>query len=375
MGGNAFPDLKVPRLSPEEYKTVRDKCVTILENFYKEVVCPPEAPEKIDHGDVDILVSVPRRDINMDEIASSLTAIRRTRVGVTTSFAVPHPTQKATYAQVDAHVCREGCLRWELWMGGYGDLVQIIGVLSRGIGLTMTDKGLHVRIPEIEPTNRKAAMIYLTSDVESVMIFLGLDVEAYRNGFNSIEKIYAWCAAGRFFGRDTEKKSEYSANDRSRLRKRKMFTDFLTEWVPNHPETFKNETKTPRDQVLQEAITFFHVEGRYNEAMNAWKLEEEERTVLEEVRNVIPEDGERSRITLRGLKRWTVIQNGMPKLRDETDPAEPAQAAWLRELKGDRKDHFLKWVIANYAELGSRERRRARSKITIHGTEKNLGRD
>src|ERR1700753_3093667 len=110
MGGHAFPGLDIPRLSLEEYATVREKCVAVLCNFYEQVVCAPEAPEKTDHGDVDILVSVPRNPINIEDLGTYLQAIRRTCVGVTTSFAVPHPTKRNAYAQVDTHACREGYL-------------------------------------------------------------------------------------------------------------------------------------------------------------------------------------------------------------------------------------------------------------------------
>jgi hypothetical protein len=381
MGGNAFPGLDVPRLTPEEYKTIRDKCVLVLRNFYEQVVCPPEAPEKIDHGDIDLLVSVPRRPINMDELNANLQSIRRTRVGVTTSFAVPHPTKQYSYAQIDAHACPESYLEWELWMGGYGDLVQILGVLNRGIGLTMNDKGLHVRIPEIEPINRKSSMVYLTNDVNMVMKFLGLNGDEYTQGFSTMDQLFAWCAAGRFYGPDNERADDEeiiaktSANDRRRFKLRPMFSNFFKVWAPAHPEAFQNEQLTPRETVLREAIKIFGVEAKYNEAMVLWREKEEENVALRIIREAIPEEGERLKQVMRGLKRWTTLQNGIPVLKVENDPSDPCNTQWLRELKGDRIEPFLKWVTENCAELRSREKRRAEAQSNNPGINMESNRD
>jgi hypothetical protein len=252
-------------------------------------------------------------------------------------------------------------------MGGYGDLVQIVGVLNRGIGLTMNDKGLHVRIAEIEPSNRKASMIRLTDDPINVMKFLGLDSEEYKRGFESKEQIFRWIAAARFYGPDPERSaddetiSKNSSNDRQRFRKREMFAQFFKEWAPAHPEAFKNAERIPRQDVLREVIDFFQVQDQYNEAMSTWKQEETQREILEAIRRVIPAEGEKLGQAIRGAKRWTAFQNGAPGMRDETDPNK-VPAHWLRELKADHKEVFLDWLKANWVELWRREKRRASSR-------------
>jgi hypothetical protein len=370
MGGGAFPKLDVPRLATEEYTTIRDKCITILQDFYEQVSCPPEAPEKLDHGDVDLLVCGPKtKSISMDQVGSRLGAIQRTKAGVTTNFAVHHPSKPDAFSQIDIHVCQDGRLEWESWMGGYGDLVQIVGVLNRGIGLTMNDKGLHVRIPEIEPSNRKASMIRLTDDPINVMKFLGLDSEEYKRGFESQEQIFRWIAAARFYGPDPERSaddettiSKNSSNDRQRFRKRQMFAQFFNEWAPAHLEAFKNEERIPRQDVLREAIDFFQVQVQYNDAMSTWKLEETQRDILKAIRRVIPAEGEKLGQAIRGAKRWTAFQNGTPVMLDETDPNKVPDPHWLRELKADHKEVFLDWLKANWVELQRREKHRASSR-------------
>lgn len=368
MGGNAFPTLEVPRLSHEEYQTVRTKCISILQQFYEQVVSPPEAPDKPDHGDVDILVSIARGGavVNIEEIETKFGAIQRTKMGVTTSFAVPHPTKKS-YAQVDVHVCKEGCLAWELWMGGYGDLVQIIGMLNRSIGLTMTDKGLFVRVPEIEPTRPKKSRLFLTCDSGAVMEFLGLDAEEYKGGYQSLEQVFRWCAAGKYYGHqrrsrsDTEEDVQTSpskSDDRKRLRKRPMFAQFVLDWSPSHPEAYKNEVPVERTQVLRAAVEHFKVEKEYKEMLHQWQSEQNEIDTLNAIRETIPLET-RSRTTLLGIKRWTRFQNGIPYLRDEDDPVDPSSAKiWLQKLSGESRKNFLNWVALNHTECRKREKGR-----------------
>jgi hypothetical protein len=167
MGGNAFTGLSCPRLSPEQYYVIRDRSLAILKDkFYAKVICPPEAPSKEDHGDIDLLASEPTHTFTVGELSSALGAIRNTREGKTTSFAVPLsetpntsnsnkglPTTSTTsetqtisttskpdftsttttksYVQIDVHVCVPGYLEWELFHSSYGDLMQILGVMNR----------------------------------------------------------------------------------------------------------------------------------------------------------------------------------------------------------------------------------------------------
>lgn len=67
--------------------------------------------------------------------------------------------------------------KWQLFHHAFGDLWNLLGTTIRPFGLTANEKGLHVRIEEIELLDRKKSMIYLTKDPLEVCQLLGLDAE------------------------------------------------------------------------------------------------------------------------------------------------------------------------------------------------------
>jgi hypothetical protein len=419
MGGNAFPTLRVPRLKPEEYNEVLARTLGILKQFYSHVSVAPEAPGKPDYGDIDILVSEPYEesskppsDATSDSttttynaisskarkelIIKSLNAVQSTKLGVTTSFAVPHPTFPDTYAQVDTHECLPGRVAWEAWMGGYGDMTQILGVLNRPLGLTMNDLGLFVRVKEVEKNNRKASMVMLTNTPEGVCEFLGLDRKQWLDGFETEEEIFKWCAKGKFYGRVWNKgeKGESSlnisedkqdgkstvdeagfsgedktaaeggtvtTNDRARMRTRPMFKRFFREWLPENPDAFGNEWPVERQQVLDTGLDQFGVRPKYDEIMSKYWEEERQKSVLEELQAVIPLTGDKMKEAIRGIKRWTKLEDGKPVIREEDDPGNTMEVEWLWKMEPVTFKKFLQWVAVNYKDLRSMEKNRAKS--------------
>lgn len=64
MGGNAFggvlPDSAFPRLPPNVYRALKARITPLVQSLYTHVATPIEAPEKLDHGDLDFTVAGPR---------------------------------------------------------------------------------------------------------------------------------------------------------------------------------------------------------------------------------------------------------------------------------------------------------------------------
>jgi hypothetical protein len=364
MGGAAFPNYNTPRLSHDDYNLLRDKCIEVLAQFYEQAVCPPEGPSKQDHGDVDLLVCKPKHGNDPHRIMMALGAVERTKAsGPTVSYAVPLPRKDrktSDYAQIDIHRCNEGFLEWEYFMNSYGDMVQILGILNRSIGLTMNDKGLHARVAEVESTNRKASMLHLTSDVPETLRFLGLDREKLLQGFASDEEVYEWCVSGRFYC--PLRKSHESANDRARLKKRPMFTNFVIEWLPANPEIWENRKIFSRQEVLDEAVKQFGVQARYSQIMSEWETRVKVDKMLEAIKKVIPLENEGLGQVLKGLKRWARLdENGEAQLLTEPDAKEDISHSpdWLSEVPEDKKANLLLWVQTNYQELRRREKDRS----------------
>lgn len=62
MGGIAFSlkdprGLYTPRMPPEVYSFMRDKCHALLRQRFLAVASPIEAPDKSDYGDIDVFVA------------------------------------------------------------------------------------------------------------------------------------------------------------------------------------------------------------------------------------------------------------------------------------------------------------------------------
>ena len=64
MGGNAFGSIlrpaAFPRIPPTVYRALKARILPLLEELYTYVGIPHVAPEKADHGDLDLIVCLPR---------------------------------------------------------------------------------------------------------------------------------------------------------------------------------------------------------------------------------------------------------------------------------------------------------------------------
>ncbi len=367
MGGSAFsqvgkhgePVLNTPRLEPAKYIEVRDKYLTILTKFYEKVVAPFEAPGKKDHGDVDILVEGLRDNVEPKKLAVSLGARRYFTNGRTTSYGIALSEEDNTYFQLDIHLCRTGFLEWECFMNNYGDLWQIVGMMQRNVGLTATDRGFHVRIPEIERDNRKVSMIYLSHSPEEVLEFLGLDREKYNTGFQSEDEIFMWCTGGRFFQADTFEVREETANDRQRMKQRVMFRRFITEWLPAHAELNPDREEWTREAVLHEALKAFGQQEEYDRRMKAWEAAEKEKQLWRKIAKTIPKEGEKLGQVMRSLKRWVWLNQDKPQFREKPLVDLTSEPLWTSQIPIDREDDVISWICANWDEASQKEKSRA----------------
>ncbi len=80
-----------------------------------------------------------------------------------------------------------------------GDLWNILGTTIRPFGLTVNDKGMYLRIPEIELLDRKKSMIYLTDSPSQILQFLGLDEEKWWAEFGTRREMFELAAGCRMF--------------------------------------------------------------------------------------------------------------------------------------------------------------------------------
>jgi hypothetical protein len=180
MGGNAFserlPTAVFPRMSPAFYNSLKARITPRLEALYHLVAVPPEAPGKLDYGDLDVMVCRPKdikegvplsECVTFAEIEQALGSAHSIPLpgDRTSNFAVPIQQDEAQhfpvaqeairegkldlvqfYVQIDLHFCEDlESWRSRILFQSYGELGMILGMLAKTVGLTWTVAGLKVR--------------------------------------------------------------------------------------------------------------------------------------------------------------------------------------------------------------------------------------
>ncbi|KAI1966893.1 hypothetical protein LOZ58_000383 [Ophidiomyces ophidiicola] len=384
MGGKVFsqpkgdlPALHTPRMSEAVHSHLRDFCIEQLRLCFEDVVAPAEAPEKVDYGDVDTLVSKPLPGFSWDEVAGLLKAHRTEKFGESRCFAVPisldnNDNGETPYAQVDVHICHPGFIEWECLLDAYGDMWQIVGKFLRPLGLTATDKGLHIRIEEIEPKNRAYSKIYLTHNVNDVLDFLGLDLKQYQEGFETMDQLYRWCSSGKFFHPSAFKFTYETANDRQRYKKRIMFQTFVDKWLPEHAGLWHGREPMTRETVVEHALIRFDKREEYDKIISTWRLKIKEEELWNEISTALSEEysGDIALI-LRGFKRWVQFpteevknsdQLPNPSLRETAEMEVDRQPRWVSQISSENsKAHVFNWVRQVWPQVRTLEKERIKA--------------
>ncbi|KAI9712901.1 MAG: hypothetical protein M1812_006770 [Candelaria pacifica] len=389
MGGSAFAAAKpgestpnICRLPIYIYNSLSREYTDRLSVFYERVAVPRSAPEKTSHGDLDVLVSNARHQFSVEDLAAKLGALKfiHSARNPTTNFAIPlgkslqegverisDDGSDAQCFQLDVNVCPPEILDWEVFHKAYGDLWSILGTSVRPFGLTVNNTGLHLRIRQIEEQDRKRSLLYLTRTPAKTLAFLGLDNERYGKGFESIEELFRFAASGSFFRRESFIKEELKTNDRQRLRQREIYRRFVEEYLPMHPEVGRlddeergtgDDEVVTREYVLKEALDTFNVQPQYHTVVREWEKKQQESEMWRKVAAVIPLEGGKLNLVIRGLKRWaTLNSDGELCLRDEA-VLDGAGGIPVVTAEGGGESKLLDWVERNWEEVREREKRR-----------------
>ncbi|KNG47784.1 hypothetical protein TW65_05523 [Stemphylium lycopersici] len=375
MGGLAFANvlsksgqpITVPRLSPALYKTLCAQYQHTLETLFDRVVVPRDAPAKADHGDIDYLVEGIRPpnaktdiwDMIRDALGASAFLLR----GGSASYATPHPQIVDAYVQVDVELSvgdetpeSAELFEWTRFMKGDSDLLQIIGISHRPLGLTCNDRGLHVRVEEIEPYNKKKALVFLTRDPAEMMEFYGLDIDRYQAGFADETELFDWASSGRFFSCTAFENRVEKHNDRARQAKRPMYQRFVEGYMLLHPDKGAGNVWT-RQQVLHEAITVFNKQAQYDAMIQEHRIKIAEEELWKEIKMAVPVQSNSLALILKGLRRWVVFEDGRPCIASEPILEEPL--IWAKSVSGENKPMVLAWVQDNWQKVKSLEKARA----------------
>ncbi|KAB8291314.1 hypothetical protein EYC80_009998 [Monilinia laxa] len=315
-------------MTQEVYDKALEQNQAILRKFYSRVASAIEGPGKTTYGDVDILVALPLKDAfpPQERVPDTLqkalhaSACVQYKGNPTINFAVPWPENSTTsatnmlgedgedvaestdvssaewYVQVDIYICRdEHEFDWELFHYAHGDLCNIIGTIVKRFGLTINNRALFIRIPEIELADKKKSMVFLTDNPAKILDFLGLDQEKWWKRFDTQQEMFEYAATCRMFwvrnvvggeaerdvigikvegcqegGEEGKKRLKY--NDRQRAT-RPIYKAWVDEFIPQCREQASySDIKITREEIRDEAFKKFGIKEEYETKRHDWNL-------------------------------------------------------------------------------------------------------
>ncbi|KAH7885378.1 hypothetical protein F5I97DRAFT_1810706 [Phlebopus sp. FC_14] len=251
MGGKAFlqelPPESFPRLPTKLYTLIRDLLAAALRSLYAVVQVPAEAPGKKDHGDIDFVVALPLlgEEVATKQVKEALAAIKSIELD---------GNRTSNYA-VDVKVCEDAEeLEVIVVLQGYGDLGIMICAIARSYGLYLSRKGLKITSPQPDPP------VHLTSSPRAIFDFMGLSMERWTEGFETIEDTFRFAATSHFFNPRRLRVPQMSSFEKS-VAGRNTYHDFLV-WAQDNPPA----VNAPSSDAVEEALVHFGKKAEWDAA-------------------------------------------------------------------------------------------------------------
>jgi len=219
MGGTAL-NVTTTRLSREEYLRVQDEVVGILNSagLSCRVTAIPAYNTKESFGDLDVLTS---DKVSIEDI---------TKVFNPTEIVVNGPCTSFDFQgfQVDLIYTPLEHFDFSLAYYSWNDLGNLVGRIFKKLGFKYGHKGLYYLL-RVGKDHRVFREILVSRDLEKVLTFADLDYNKFQEGFNTLEDMFKWVSASKFFHKDIYLLHNRNHTSRARYTKRKTGSDFL-EW-------------------------------------------------------------------------------------------------------------------------------------------------
>lgn len=419
MGGRAFfqaaadghETLNVVRMGPEDYEHVKTICLRRLEKYFPgcKVQSLKEAPGKKDYGDLDLIVCS-QGELDYTHLATALGArgviwddsdsIRRCVLAVPKDGskhpgpAIRYRSSKtklnshdqlsvAEYVQVDVELIGPERFAWVEFYTSYGDMATILGQILHNHGFTVSDKGLFLRLRELEDFKAidhvnipdSAGCILLSNDPVQVMEFLGLDRIAYEAEFATLDAFFEWLSKCRLltahYVDNMLYKRKENSSQRQKDEKRPMIRHFFEVFLPQQAEfqaqseQAEYATEDIRRKWQEAAVDFFKVPDEYARTREALIRAKKNQTAVHLLKPIIAfhsgiDKPKKLNELLRAFRRWVDIDdNRQAKVRAVPQSDDQSQLhRWLDGPGDCFEDEAMvsAWVGTHWDGLKSLER-------------------
>lgn len=266
MGGAALGQ-KAPRLPRDVYsKIVAELKAKLVPVFYLLLEEPRSFTTKTSFGDVDLLAAKPQRRLDPKQDLGSLESGNNGNI--------KHFEYEGY--QIDVIEIDEDHFELGRFFYGYGDTGMITGMFTRNIGLKFGMGGLTYKCETYK--------IKLSHDLRAILQFLGLDYDAWLEGFDTQEDLFRFMESSKyfrpyFFSRkhpavfelDVQKRTKgnpafetptiWNHEARHRMAERPMFHSWI-EYVESLPESAHD---IDPEQVKASALTAFGKQAELQE--------------------------------------------------------------------------------------------------------------
>ncbi|KNB11810.1 hypothetical protein FOXG_11563 [Fusarium oxysporum f. sp. lycopersici 4287] len=279
------------------------------------------------------------------------------------------------FIQVDVRYClSKKQAKYLRFFQSHGDLWQILGSIIRPYGLTVDDKGLHIRVPEGELINRKKAKVLLTSKPDDILMFLGLPVAEYWRPFATTEAMFQYIIKCPMFSLPRystfeEEMGLGTANDRRRMASRPVYREWTQEFKPRLREKgLYFENSLTRDEIREKAFNTFPIESEYHTRVQGFIRDQQRQALRKYIKSQVPgaEDNHPEAVKRRSktIKAMSAI------VLDGIDASEFGISAPSYLLRGNgtwdmqRTEDWIRTkvhFVGRYANMSAAEKEKLRS--------------
>ncbi|KAI4284168.1 MAG: hypothetical protein L6R38_001624 [Xanthoria sp. 2 TBL-2021] len=239
-------------------------------------------------------------------------------------------------------------------MYAYGDLWRLLGMSAVRLGFTINDNGLHVRVAEIEATHPRDCLLRLTYKPREMMNYLRLDLDPFKAGFRTLDEVFTWATSSRFFRRECFEKL-MGKPQQSKKAERPMYVNFITEWLPQHPDVgvAEDDRRSQRIRLTEEALETFDKRCEYRRMVEDYKQRLMKDAMWQKIVKTLPLEGKELGEAIKALKALLGWEDGVPVLC-----VEGKQSKRIPALEEEIVDSLiLPWVVEHWQEAVTQNKR------------------
>ncbi len=244
MGGNALKNCVTRRYSKQEYEDIEhDVWKKLVGSIQVRCHAIEAYHSKESFGDLDMLIMSDELPSNWVDIVVDVFQPKEwVKNGNVLSFEYKE-------FQIDLIATPEKEFTTSEYYFAYNDLGNLMGRLAHSMGLKLGHDGLSYnwRVDSYQFKNE-----VISTDWEVICNVLGLSYERYCRGFNTLEDIFQFVVASRFFNKDIYLIQNRNNYARTRDKKRKTYQEFL-KWIESYKETDAQKSTAAWDKLFRTA--------------------------------------------------------------------------------------------------------------------------